>query len=298
MSEAVELKLSIENAKILQAQEEDGLLKKKTNVQMPESSAPRYGHSAATGLPTGDLTLDALFNGQLRILQGRKGYRFSLDAVLLAAFASPRGAEKVVDLGAGSGVVSLILAKQHPSLAVTGLEIQETMVTWAQKSARLNQLESRVWILQCDIRRIAKVLPPGGADVVVCNPPYRKPTSGRISPNKEKRIARHEIAGRLIDFVRAGAYLLPINGRMAVIYPALRTVDLLVTMREANIEPKRLRMVHSFAGAEASLVLVEGVKGGRNGVEVLAPLVIYEKGKQYGAEVASLLAGSLPAGKS
>ena len=269
----------------------DALVNKNTDVQMPESGGPRDDDVVAMVLPTGDRTLDALFNGQLHILQGRKGYRFSLDAVLLASFASPRGAEKVVDLGAGSGVVSLILAKLHPNLAVTGLEIQKTMVTCAQKSARLNQLESRVTILQCDVRGIATVLPPGGADLVVCNPPYRKPTSGRISPNKEKRIARHEIAGSLIDFVRAGAYLLPINGRMAVIYPALRTVDLLGTMRAAKIEPKRLRMVHSFTGSEASLVLVEGTKGGRSGIEVLAPLVIYEKGKQYGADVASLLAG-------
>ena len=258
---------------------------------MPESSGPRYDDVAATVSPTGDRTLDALFNGQLRILQSRKGYRFSLDSVLLATFASPRGAEKVVDLGAGSGVVSLILAKLHPNLAVTGLEVQETMVTCAQKSARLNQLESRVTILQCDVRRIAKVLPPGGADLVVCNPPYRKPTSGRISPNTEKQIARHEVKASLGDFLRAGAYLLPAKGRMTVSYPAVRCVDLLAIMREANIEPKRLRMVHSFAGAEASLVLVEGVKGGRSGLKILAPLVIYEKGKQYGTEVASILAG-------
>ena len=259
---------------------------------MPESSGTRYDDAAATVLPTADRTLDALFNGQLRILQSRKGYRFSLDAVLLATFAAPRGAEKVVDLGAGSGVVSLILAKLHPNLAVTALEIQETMVTCAQKSARLNRLASRVTILQCDVRRIARVLPPGGADLVVCNPPYRKPASGRVSPDAEKRIARHEIAGGLDDFTRAGAYLLRVNGRMAVVYPAVRTVDLLATMRAAGLEPKRLRMVHSFAGAEASLVLVEGAKGGRSGMKILAPLVIYDKGKQYSAEVASILAGA------
>ena len=259
---------------------------------MPESSAPRYDNAAATVLSTGDRTLDALFKGQLRILQSRKGYRFSLDAVLLATFASPRGAEKVVDLGAGSGVVSLILAKLHPNLAVTALEIQETMVTCAQKSARLNQLESRVTILQCDVRRIAKVLPPGRADLVVCNPPYRKPASGRISPNTEKQIARHEVKASLGDFLGAGAYLLSAKGRMAVSYPAVRTVDLLATMRAAGLEPKRLRMVHSFAGAEASLVLVEGAKGGRSGMKILAPLVIYEKGKQYSAEVTSILAGA------
>lgn len=259
---------------------------------MQESSGRPYDDAAVTVLPTGDRTLDALFDGQLRVLQSRKGYRFSLDAVLLATFASPQSGGKVVDLGAGSGVVSLILAKLHSNLAVTGLEIQEPMVTCGQKSARLNQLESRVTILQGDVRRIVKVLPPGGTDLVVCNPPYRKPTSGRISPNTEKQIARHEIKASLGDFLRAGAYLLRVNGRMAVVYPAGRTVDLLATMRAAGLEPKRLRMVHSFAGAKASLVLVEGTKGGSTGIEVPAPLVIYEKGKQYSAEVASILAGA------
>jgi len=142
------------------------------------------------------------------------------------------------------------------------------------------------------VRRVAQIAAPESHALVVCNPPYRKPASGRVSPDPEKRIARHEIAGGLIDFVQAGAYLLGVNGRMAVIYPAVRTVDLLATMRAAGLEPKRLRMVHSFAGAEASLVLVEGVKGGRSGMKILAPLVIFEKGKQYSAEVASILAGA------
>ena len=110
-------------------------------------------------------------------------------------------------------------------------------------------------------------------------------SAGRISPDEERKIARHEIAAGLSDFLRAGVYLLSLRGRMALVYPAVRLVDLLQSMRSADLEPKRLRMVHSFADARASLVLVEGVKNGRSGIEVLSPLVIYERGKQYSNEV-------------
>ena len=245
-----------------------------------------------------DETLDTLFHGRLKIRQSRPGYRFSLDPLLLAGFVTVRPGVVAADLGCGNGVIALILAYLYPQLTVTTVELQEGMAQRARANVGLNGYENRIKVLCGDVRQIARLAGPESHGVVVCNPPYRKPTSGRNSPDPEKRIARHEIKGNLRDFVRAGAYLLPMNGRMAVIYPALRTVDLLATMREANIEPKRLRMVHSFTGTEASLVLVEGVKGGRNGVEVIAPLVIYEQGKQYGAEVASLLAGSSASGKS
>jgi len=236
-------------------------------------------------------TMDTLFHGRLKIRQSQPGYRFSLDALLLARFVTVRSGDAVADLGSGNGVIALILAHWYPELTVTAVELQRGMAQRAQANVALNGYENRIKILCGDVRQIARFAARESHGAVVCNPPYREPTSGRISPDPEKRLARHEIAGRLMDFVRAGAYLLPANGRMAVIYPALRVVDLLGTMREANIEPKRLRMVHAFAGVEASLVLVEGTKGGRSGIEVLAPLVIYEKGKEYGAEVASLLAG-------
>lgn len=238
-----------------------------------------------------DETTDTLFHGKLKIRQSRSGYRFSIDALLLAGFIEARPGERVADLGSGNGVIALVLAYWYPELTVTAVELQRRMAERARENARLNGFEKRIQVHCGDVRRIAQMAAPASHALVLCNPPYRGPASGRISPVAEKRIARHEIAGRLRDFVRAGAYLLPQHGRMGVVYPALRAVDLLGTMREANIEPKRLRMVHSYAGAGASLVLVEGAKGGRNGIEVLAPLIIYEKAKQYSAEAASLIAG-------
>jgi tRNA1Val (adenine37-N6)-methyltransferase len=237
-------------------------------------------------------TLDALFQGKLKFFQSRSGYRFSLDALLLADFMTCRGREKIADLGTGNGVVALILAYRHPSVSITGLEIQPRMAERARRNVRMNGFTDRVTIRRIDVRNVQQAFDPGSFAGVICNPPYRGATSGRISPNAERKIARHEIAAALGDFLRAGAYLLPIRGRMALVYPVHRGVDLLKSMRDANLEPKRLRIVHSFAAASASLLLVQGVKGGRGGIEVLPPLIVYQEGKRYTAEVEALLAGS------
>jgi tRNA1Val (adenine37-N6)-methyltransferase len=237
-------------------------------------------------------TLDALFQGKLKFFQSRSGYRFSLDALLLADFMTCRGREKIADLGTGNGVVALILAYLHPTLSITGLEIQPRMVQRACRNVRMNGFADRVTIRRFDVRNVEQGFAPGCFAGVICNPPYRSATSGRLSPNAERKIARHEITAALGDFLRAGDYLLPIRGRMALVYPALSGVDLLKSMRDANLEPKRLRIVHSFAAASGALVLVEGVKGGRSGIEVLPPLIVYKEGKQYTAEVEALLAGN------
>ncbi|HUK40680.1 MAG TPA: tRNA1(Val) (adenine(37)-N6)-methyltransferase [Candidatus Acidoferrales bacterium] len=246
----------------------------------------------APGCQKADETFDTLFGGNLKFLQSRSGYRVSVDAVLLACFATARKGKCMVELGCGNGVVPLILAYLHPSIDVVGIEIQQLMAERAWRNVQLNGFDNRVRIIRGDIRAIRKIAPAESFDAVVCNPPYRRPDSGRISPNKEKQIARHECEGNLDDFIAAGAYLLPVKGRMAVIYSAVRAIDLIDAMRRARIEPKRLRMVHSFAEAEASLILVEGVKGGKSGVEVLAPLVVYERNKKYTTEMEAMLAGA------
>jgi tRNA1Val (adenine37-N6)-methyltransferase len=237
-------------------------------------------------------TLDALFNRRLKMFQSRTGYRFSLDALLLARFAALRGKEQVVDLGAGNGVVSLILASFHPQVAITAVEIQAALAERAARNVKLNRLEKQIQIRRGDVRIAESLGAPASVDVVVCNPPYRRRDSGRTSPNDEKQIARHEIHGGLNDFLKAGAFLLRPKGRMTLVYLASRTVDLLASMRALKIEPKRLRMVHSFSGGEASLVLVEGVKGGRAGVKIEPPLIIYRHGKQYSDEAAALINGN------
>ena len=234
-------------------------------------------------------TLDALFQGKLKIIQRKKGYRFSIDSLLLAHFVKVRGGEEIVDLGTGNGVIPLILGCLHPSVRVVGLELQEEMAQRALRSVRLNQLAERVKIVQGDVCSVEEIFSPQSFDAVVCNPPYRETASGRINPDPERRVARHEIKARLLDFVRAGSYLLRRRGRMALVYPAARTLDLLQTMRQEDLEPKRLRLVYSLEESAATLVLAEGIKGGGSELRVMPPLVIYTKERKYSPEIRAIL---------
>jgi tRNA1(Val) A37 N6-methylase TrmN6 len=243
-------------------------------------------------------TLDALFDGKLKLFQSRTGYRCSLDALLLAQFVSVKPNESVIDLGTGSGVIPLLLANLHSQISITGIELQPAMAERAERNVKLNGLERRVQIRRGDVRAIARVAPSESFDVVVCNPPFRKSNSGRISANDEKRIARHEVQAELGDFLSAATFLLRLGGRMTMVYSTRRSVDLLSSMRLARVEPKRLRMVHSFADAGASLVLVEGVKGGKSDVEMLPPLIIYRPDKSYTPEIAAQIAGEKPPSRS
>jgi tRNA1Val (adenine37-N6)-methyltransferase len=245
--------------------------------------------------PMIDETVDTLFQGKLSVIQRTSGYRFSIDALLLAHFVAPRKSDRVIDLGAGSGVIALMLAALHPAIEVLGVELQAGMAARARRSAELNGLTDRVKILDGDVRAIDGAFSPAEFDVVLANPPYRAAASGRMNPDAEKRLARHEIEASLSDFVRAADYLLGHSGKIAVVYPATRLVDLLVTLREHRLEPKRLRLVHSFAGGDASLALVEGSKEGRSEVKILPPLTIYTEKREYTPEVSAMLSGmSLP----
>lgn len=237
-------------------------------------------------------TLDAFFGGKLWLYQSRKGYRVSLDTLLLAHFARVKRGEKIVDLGTGNGVLPLILNRRYPNAEIVGVELQAAMVERAAKNLRLNCQPTRLQIVHGDVRAIERVGPAGGFDAAVSNPPFRKPNSGRLSPDDERRLARHEIQGNLSDFVRAANYLLRARGRLAMVYPSLRAVDLLAEMRRVGIEPKRLRPVHSFKQSEAALILVEGVKGGRSGLEIAPPLVVYRGRQRYTEEAAKIVAGT------
>jgi len=270
-------------------------LRRESSADAPaaDRTARRWDHPPQSQTQKNQESLDALFDGQLKLFQSRGGYRFSLDALLLAYFATPKRHERVIDLGTGNGIIPLVLARLHPAVVITGVEYQSAMVERAAKNVKLNQLEERISLCRGDVRAAGSIGSAESFDVAVCNPPYRRRASGRISPNDEKQIARHEIHGELGDFLAAAAYLLRAKGRLYLVYLASRAVDLLSAMRQARLEPKRLRMVHSFSGSEASLILVEGVKHGRSGVDILPPLIVYRQGKEYSDEVAAMIAGKV-----
>jgi tRNA1Val (adenine37-N6)-methyltransferase len=264
-------------------------------LRQARGQSPVSGSADDGARPAGaDETIDTLFDGRIKLLQSRGGYRVSLDAVLLVHFAKVAPNAEIVDLGAGNGAILAMLADRYPGARLTGVEIQAQMAARARRSLILNGFQDRVQVITGDVRAIGDTMAAGAYDAVVSNPPYRPTSSGRISPNSEKRIARHEFVGTLHHFLRAGHYLLRQRGRMALVFPAYRSVDLLAAMRAAGLEPKRLRMVHSVAIGAAALVLAEGVKGGRSELVVEAPLCVYDDERRYSEEVARMLAGVSP----
>ena len=233
--------------------------------------------------------VDELRLAGLKIIQADAGYRFSLDPVLLCAFARiPRGA-RVVDLGTGSGVIPLLLARQGVAATLLGIEIQQELAERAERNVLLNDLQEQVTILRGDLRQPQPQLPPQAFDVVLANPPYRQPGTGRVAPAAERAAARHELAGGLDDFLAAAGRLLRDGGRVYLVFLAERLAELLEAMRQRQLEPKRLRCVHSRSGDPARMVLVEGRKRGGCGLLIDPPLYIYE-GEQYSPEVQALYA--------
>jgi tRNA1Val (adenine37-N6)-methyltransferase len=220
-------------------------------------------------------TTDPILEGKLKVIQKEKGYRFSIDALLLAHFARLKKGDHVVDLGTGSGIIPMILAANGLCGRIAGLDIQEALIDMARRSLVINGLENHVEIIQGDVRQVESLFPAAAFHGVIFNPPYRRLHSGRKNPDDEKAIARHELRATLDDFLRAALYLLKTKGRVFVIYPAVRAVSLLSRMRSLHLEPKRVRWVHSDPASEGEFVLVEGLKEGKEALRVLPPLFIY-----------------------
>jgi tRNA1Val (adenine37-N6)-methyltransferase len=237
-------------------------------------------------------TIDEFFRGRLRVLQKEKGYRFSVDSFLLAAFVNLRRGDRVVDLGTGSGVIALILALRFPEANIAEVEIQKDLADMAGRSIALNGLEDRIRIYPGDVKRIRELFGPQSFDAAVFNPPYRRLNSGRVNPDSERAVARHEISGTIDDFLASARYLLKDSGRVYVIYPAARSVQLIARMRGNGIEPKRLRVVHTNGTSGGVFVLAEGVKGAGEEAEILPPLFIYRDDGRYSDEVDDILGGS------
>jgi tRNA1Val (adenine37-N6)-methyltransferase len=229
--------------------------------------------------------VDELLIGQLKVIQHEKEFCFSLDAILLSHFATVRPGIKAVDLGTGTGVIALLLVArgaQH----VTGVELSQSMADMAKRSVALNKLEEKVVIIQGDLCRMKDILPSDGCDLVVSNPPYRPVGGGYISPNDKVAQAKHEVTATLNDVINAARYLLKYRrGRFAMVHLPERMAEILTAMSQAGIEPKRLQLVYSSIDKNPTMLLVEGIKGAKPGLEVMPPLVVYKPDGSYSNEI-------------
>ena len=234
---------------------------------------------------------DTLGTWQLTLHQAPHGYRFALEAFLLADFVPARAAHPLIDLGTGCGVVVLLLARRFPQARLVGLELQHSLVVLAHQNVACNGLEHRIGIVQGDIRQVPSLFSSGVFSTVVCNPPYRAVGNGRLNPNPEKAIARHELTVTLPQLVRAAQHLLCRRGRLVMVYHPSRLSELCARLETAHLRPHRLRLVHATTQAPASMVLVEATRDGRHALTVLPPLWVYEPSGGYTAEMQAIFQG-------
>lgn len=212
--------------------------------------------------------------GGLRICTGG-AHRFGTDAFVLSGFAAGRRRDLVCDLGAGCGIIPLLLlGGESAPTRVFALELQPDGVALMERAVALNGLEERLVPLQGDLRSLPEAMPRAVFDTVTCNPPYFQPGHGYQSPEEGRRTARHEDTCTLEDLCTAAAKLLKYGGRLCLCHRPERLADIFAAMRGSRIEPKRLRLVTQRQGSAPWLVLVEGRLGGNPGLKVEADLVV------------------------
>jgi tRNA1Val (adenine37-N6)-methyltransferase len=236
------------------------------------------------------VTLDELKVAGVQLFQPRFGYRYSLDALLLAQFcAGLKPGARIADLGAGCGIIALLLARRNPEASVAAVENNPEMVALIERNILHNELSARVFVQAEDILNLRKSYPVSSFDLVVSNPPFRSPKNGKISPHAGRDAARHETTAGLADFLAAAKYLVKPGGRICFIYHPSRLAEFISVASEMKLALLRLRMVHGSVGAEAKMFLVELAKSSRGGLKVEAPLIVYDDTGEYTAEAAQIL---------
>ncbi len=236
--------------------------------------------------------------GSLLLAQPERGYRYGVDPFLLASFIQPRLREKIVDLGTGCGIIALLLAGRWPTVKVWGIEIQRELYDIAQKNVLSNGLGDRCTILEGDVRRIGSTFLEGSFQRAVSNPPFRASRSGRISSEPQRALARQEISLSFRELASAVSGLLGHGGVFDFIHLPGRLVEIFGTLTAHDLEPKRLRLVHSFRDGPPEMALLSARKGGRPGLEVLPPLVIFRSPGVYSPEMRKIAGNHSPAGGS
>ena len=230
--------------------------------------------------------IDDLEYKGLKIIQNNKGFCFGIDSVLLSDFAKEiRNEAKVLDLGTGTGILSILLSEKTKSKKIYGIEIQEKIFDMAKRSVKLNNLENKIEIINENIKNIPNILEINSFDSIVTNPPYKKINTGKINDEEYKLISRHEITADLSDFIKISFKMLKDKGTIYMVHRPERLVDILTKLRENKLEPKKIRFIYSSHNQEPKLVLIKAVKNAREFLTIEKPLFIYDENGNYTQEI-------------
>jgi len=229
--------------------------------------------------------IDDLERNGYKIIQNSDKFCFGMDAVLLSGFAQVKTGEKVLDLGTGTGIIPILLEGKTEGKHFCAIEIQEESADMARRSVALNCLEEKIDIINGDIKEASSIFGRASFDVVTTNPPYMNDNHGLKNPDLPKAIARHEVLCTLEDVVREAAAVLKDKGRIYMVHRPHRLIEIITTMKEYKLEPKRIKMVHPFIDKDANMVLIEATKGGNPFLKVEKPLIVYKEVGKYTDEI-------------
>lgn len=225
------------------------------------------------------------------IIQDPKRFCFGVDAVFLSEFTRVKAGSRILDLGTGTGIIPILLAAKTEAAHITGLEIQQESAEMADRSVRFNGLEDRITIRQGDIKEAAGLFPAASFDVITSNPPYMTSQHGLENAYEPKNIARHEILCNLEDVIRAAACLVKPGGSFFMIHKPFRLAEIFNVLMKYRMEPKRMRLIHSYVEKEPGMVMIEAVRGGRSRIKIEPPLIVYREKGVYTDEVRKLYDG-------
>lgn len=229
--------------------------------------------------------LDELQRNGYRIIQNPEKFCFGMDAVLLSGFAHAQKGDVLLDMGTGTGIIPILMEAKTECAHLTGLEIQEESADMARRSVALNGLSDKIDIITGDIKEADIIFPSASFDCITCNPPYMIGNHGLTNPDAPKAIARHEILCTLEDVVRQTARLLKPGGHFFLVHRPFRLAEIVTTMSQYKLEPKRMQLVYPYVDKEPNMVLLEAVRGGRPRMTVEKPLIVYQAPGVYTPEI-------------
>ena len=229
--------------------------------------------------------IDDLQRNGYGIIQDPNRFCFGMDAVLLSTFAKAKKTDNVLDLGTGTGIIPILMEAKYGANHLTGLEIQPDSADMARRSVMLNGLEEKVDIVTGDIKEATSLFPKASFDVITSNPPYMIGQHGLVNPESEKAIARHEVLCTLEDVVNAAASLLKPGGSFYMVHRPFRLAEIITTLVNQKLEPKRMQLVYPFVDKEPNMVLIEATRGGKSRMTVEKPLIVYKSVGVYNDEI-------------
>lgn len=227
-------------------------------------------------------------NDRLRLIQKKNGLTFGTDAYLLYAYLKTKPKARAVDLGAGTGIISLLALNKNKLHTVYAVEVQESFCDLIERNAQLNGLDARLTASCLNVKTISADDFGGEVDVVFSNPPYMTVSSGFHNENYEKLVARHETEGTIFDFCEAAKRILKFGGSFYIVYRPDRLCDLITALRQNNLEPKRMTMVYGTENHAPSLVLLEAKKGAAACLYFTKPLILSRSDGTETAELANI----------